>query len=451
GREAALPAATEAAAHALLDIAKGDQWDDLFRRLDARPELVNIRPEVRQFSLLHQAVYMGRAWAVARLLDEYGADPAQRTKAGEPCSSIAEARASPEIAALIAAHTGTAAAAASAEAPADLTPEKVCKKAAEAAASVGEEGALEAAHALIDLARDASWSELFAALDKRRELVDVRPSVREYNVLHQAAYHGDVDALCALIDRYGADPAARTKSGLSAEEVARAQGHARAADDLRRRAQGSSGTGAAGDAHAGLADLAKDSRWPELFRALDASGDLVNVRPDVREFSVLHQAAYHGEREVVAALLDRYGADPAARSRSGRSAADVAEERGHEELARELRAKLQDPDEDCDLVQNADGSWTVVQRAAASEGGKGGGPSQRAAAPRLPPAAALWPRGGPLLGPAHAEPTGRELRGGGGRKAGESSLRQWGPRGLAPAVRLIRAHPRWGHRMHGGG
>merc|ERR1712151_896276 len=80
------------------------------------------------------------------------------------------------------------------------------------------------AHALIDLAKNGSWDEVFESLDSQRELINVRPEVREYSVLHQAAYHGSEETVNTLIDKYGADAVLRTKSGELITDIAKNQG-----------------------------------------------------------------------------------------------------------------------------------------------------------------------------------------------------------------------------------
>eukprot|EP00928_Gymnodinium_smaydae_P038572 TRINITY_DN26583_c0_g1_i1.p1 TRINITY_DN26583_c0_g1~~TRINITY_DN26583_c0_g1_i1.p1 ORF type:complete len:289 (-),score=95.20 TRINITY_DN26583_c0_g1_i1:234-1100(-) len=81
------------------------------------------------------------------------------------------------------------------------------------------------AHKAIDLAKDAKWRELLGFLSKHPDVVNVRPAAREYNVLHQAAWHGSSLAVNSLLDDHGADPKAKTKSGQTAAEVAEEQGH----------------------------------------------------------------------------------------------------------------------------------------------------------------------------------------------------------------------------------
>merc|ERR1712232_856266 len=91
------------------------------------------------------------------------------------------------------------------------------------------------AHALIDLAKNASWDELYKSLDSQRELVNVRPDVREYSVLHQAAYHGAEEAVNILIEKYDADPMLPTKSGELIVDVAKQNSHTHVAKALEAR------------------------------------------------------------------------------------------------------------------------------------------------------------------------------------------------------------------------
>jgi hypothetical protein len=76
------------------------------------------------------------------------------------------------------------------------------------------------------------------------------------------------------------------------------------------------------DVHAGrILDAAKAGDFPRMRSLLAARPHLVNRRPHGR-WSALHQAAYHGDADVVRFLL-ALGADRAARTRDGETPAEV--------------------------------------------------------------------------------------------------------------------------------
>lgn len=269
------------AAHDLIDLAKAGDWTDVYEALDKRRELVNMRPKVRDYAVLHQAACHGRADVLTILIDNYGADPLQRTKLGKTVADIASEWGYPDIARIAsdrsaAAMSDLSVGAASCAAVPVLTPEKVKgrakakakAKAKAAAAKVcgpvvafgGSCGVsalsslpgaavatpvptltsdvLRDAHKLLDTAKAGHWKDLYRTLDTRRELVNIRPDMREFSVLHQAAFHGMGDVVATLINKYGADPSQQTKHGLSAVDVAREQGHAKLAESLEGRAKG---------------------------------------------------------------------------------------------------------------------------------------------------------------------------------------------------------------------
>jgi len=122
---------------------------------------------------------------------------------------------------------------------------------------------------------------------------------------------------------YGADAVAAAASGAGAVKVT-------AVPTMTRDV--------IAEAHKAI-DHAKFGRWDELYAMLDEHKELVNVRPDVREFSALHQAAWHGKTEVVERMLDHYGADPLPTTKFGKSIIEVAEEKGHTDLAKKLKGR----------------------------------------------------------------------------------------------------------------
>lgn len=91
-----------------------------------------------------------------------------------------------------------------------------------------------------------------------------------------------------------------------------------------------------------VADAARAGRWDAVLAALDA-GD-PDVHPNVWRiggtsgFTPLHQAAWHGAPGEVVTELVRRGAWRTLRTADGRDAAQIARERGHDELVPVLRA-----------------------------------------------------------------------------------------------------------------
>eukprot|EP00930_Biecheleria_cincta_P030062 TRINITY_DN20864_c0_g1_i1.p1 TRINITY_DN20864_c0_g1~~TRINITY_DN20864_c0_g1_i1.p1 ORF type:complete len:704 (+),score=135.45 TRINITY_DN20864_c0_g1_i1:60-2114(+) len=104
-----------------------------------------------------------------------------------------------------------------------------------------------------------------------------------------------------------------------------------------------------GTLHDGL-DLAKFNEWPKLFKMLDRQGELVNLRPAVREYAIIHQAVYCGDLDIVTQLLDKYGADINLQTKSGKTAIDIAIDQGHSAIAAALTTRL---DESCPPATSA--------------------------------------------------------------------------------------------------
>lgn len=78
-----------------------------------------------------------------------------------------------------------------------------------------------------------------------------------------------------------------------------------------------------------------------MFTALDVWKALVNVRPEVREYGVLHQAVYAGKQDVALKLVEVYGANLALRTRSGETVVQIAEKGGYLKLAAELSSRVE--------------------------------------------------------------------------------------------------------------
>lgn len=70
---------------------------------------------------------------------------------------------------------------------------------------------------------------------------------------------------------------------------------------------------------------------PDIARVLIAAGADVNATQNSGE-TPLHATAFHGSREMTTLLLE-HGANPNARNADGKSPADIARERGHNDIA----------------------------------------------------------------------------------------------------------------------
>jgi ankyrin repeat protein len=142
-----------------------------------------------------------------------------------------------------------------------------------------------------------------------RELLDGDPSLVNsyaadgFHPLGLAAFFRRVDAVRLLLDR-GADVAAPARNRLAVTAL-----HSAVATD------------------AAPVDL-------EIVRMLLDAGAPVNV-PHLGGGTPLHSAAFTGDAEVVRTLLDR-GADPTLRTDDGKTAIDIARERGHAAVAEML-------------------------------------------------------------------------------------------------------------------
>lgn len=87
-------------------------------------------------------------------------------------------------------------------------------------------------------------------------------------------------------------------------------------------------------------EMAKSGEWDCLLSQWSASNVLARrcsryINPGSM-WSFLHQAAYFGNRQACLALI-RVGASPDARTHDARTPADIAEQRGHHELAALIR------------------------------------------------------------------------------------------------------------------
>jgi ankyrin repeat protein len=170
------------------------------------------------------------------------------------------------------------------------------------------------------------WEVLAALLERG-------PSLSAF----EAALVGDVEALAAALD---ADPGAAHRispDGFTPLHVAAFFGKV---ETLRLLlARGASPSVRSTNAMANLPlHAALAGRMPlEGLRLLLDAGAPVDDRQH-GGWTALHAAAQHGQVDRIDLLLER-GADPSLPTEDGRSAADLADEQGHADVAAYLRAR----------------------------------------------------------------------------------------------------------------
>jgi hypothetical protein len=194
---------------------------------------------------------------------------------------------------------------------------------------------------------------MFALIEQHPGAVNLRPEYRVFGVIHQAAYHGDVAVLRRLVEEFRADACLLTRDKKTAVQVALDSAKLEAVKYLRSLSPptGSPGAGTEeAQAHA-VIDAAKDGKWEMVFRLLgEGPPGLVNIRPAVRKFSVLHQAAFHGDIEVLRRLIEDFKADVKQLTDENNNALEIARLEKHDAAAKYLEACVPNIKLDDDFV-----------------------------------------------------------------------------------------------------
>jgi hypothetical protein len=148
------------------------------------------------FGVIHFVAFKGDAGVLRRLV-EGGADAGLLTSDKRTALQIARWRSHSQAVAYLVSLSGLAGA----------TAEQV-----------------QQAHAVIDAAKHDQWDRVFTLLEKGPPgLVNMRPKEREFAVLHQAAYHGNIKVMQRLIEEFKANPREQTKDKRNALQVARSR------------------------------------------------------------------------------------------------------------------------------------------------------------------------------------------------------------------------------------
>jgi ankyrin repeat protein len=166
----------------------------------------------------------------------------------------------------------------------------------------------------------------------RRELAEdlLARQTPEQLTIHEAAAAGVLARVRQVLDADPQSVNAWSPDGFQPLGLAAFFGHAEAVDLLLQR-------GGEVNTHArhrfGVAALhaALAGPNPEIARVLIAVGADVNAAQNSGS-TPLHETAFNGNLALTQLLLE-HGANPAAVNKEGRSAVDVARERGHTQLA----------------------------------------------------------------------------------------------------------------------
>lgn len=167
--------------------------------------------------------------------------------------------------------------------------------------------------------------------DLARILAEAGPPLDAF----EAAALGEVGRLRALLDQQPSLVAAHSADGFTALHFAAFFGSERAATLLLERGADPDAASLNPMRVAPLHSAVATRRHSIIARLLEHGAN-----PNARQqegWTVLHGAANEGELATVELLLE-HGADPRARHDGGKSAADIAREKGHEEIARRLDA-----------------------------------------------------------------------------------------------------------------
>jgi uncharacterized protein len=209
-----------------------------------------------------------------------------------------------------------------------------------AAIEAGDAGQLKtllAQDRLLAAARDASGvSALMHALYRqRKDMVDVLRSAHGDLDIFEAASLGRSDLVEDLVSRDPRLANARSGDGFTPLHFAAFFGEESVARALLEH-HADAGAVANNALQVMPLHSAAAGRHLAIVRALLEHGAPVNARQQ-KGWTALHAAAQHGDRAMVELLL-KYGANPNAKSDDGLMPDEVAEEKGHVDIAERLRA-----------------------------------------------------------------------------------------------------------------
>ena len=186
-------------------------------------------------------------------------------------------------------------------------------------------------------ARDAGGvSALMQALYRqRKDMVELLRRARPDLDIFEAASLGRADLVEEMVDHDPRLANARSGDGFTPLHFAAFFGEDSVARVLLEH-HGDAGAVANNPMQVTPLHSAAASRNLAIVRALLEHGAPVNARQQ-KGWTALHAAAQHGDKPMVEVLL-KHGANPNAKNDEGRTPDEVAEEKGHIDVAERLRA-----------------------------------------------------------------------------------------------------------------
>lgn len=301
----------------LIGAAKEFNWDKVWEVLDERPGYVDMKPPYRVFAAIHQAAFEGQTDILKKYVEEYRGNPKLINKDGETPEKVARDAGNTEAADYL------AEACAKAYAPvAGGAKRRKLAPVGRGGGAVEDPALMDKAQEIIEAAKWQKWDDMLKLIKASPGCVNMRPEMRKFGAIHQVAYAGDAEVLKKMVE-YNADPCLLTRDYETPLEIAKMESHTSAVAYLST-VEGADSEGATIQAAHGLIDAAKDGKWERVFEILEKSPDLVNVRPEVRLYSVIHQAAYHGDIEILRRLIEDFKANVKLLTKDGMKPLEVA-------------------------------------------------------------------------------------------------------------------------------
>ncbi|CAJ1376193.1 unnamed protein product [Effrenium voratum] len=340
-----------------ISAAKEAEWDTLREILGRHPGYVNMRPPYRRYAAIHQACYHGDASIVRELVETWSADALLKTKDGETPEDVAQESGSDEVVTCLQELTVTADD--DDESEVEEPPAKMMRG---GGADLDPEALMEKASEAIEHAKWQQWDEMFAIFEAYPGCQNMRPEYRRFAAIHQAAYAGDSEILKRMVET-GANPGLPTRDKETPLQVAEAEGNTEAVEYLASLEVTSDSAALMQHAHE-VIDAAKEGKWDRTFELLAGYSkpeQVVNTRPSVRQYAVLHQAAFHGDIEVLRKLLEDYKANVKLLTKDGKTALQIAETAGQEAAAKYLEACVPSIQLEDDFVKYPEQGFVKVE------------------------------------------------------------------------------------------